>query len=564
MAGILSLLGMGDDSKSLAERKALAKAALSGEYLPKEGAVTPRATPAGLLGADPVSIQGQPAPGVEGGQGRIGQPQGRLPPGSAMAGEYLPREGGVAPQGARPAIGVDPVSVQGGGGGGGRLPPGAQGAISGGEVPRIGGPAAANEIAQAGSKGLLGRVAGILGGPVSMGAQLMLTPGELGNGELSDEQRLEQVQGQIPDAAKYASHVRDLAKSSAGIRPQVLPTPNGQPAAAPQPAVAPQASPEQQHAEQIQAETKRQTIQTGTLKGLQTGAVSRPELASTIVEQKAQQEGTKLTPDAKKSAVSEELATMKTMDDNSLSKYVGYAIMAAGLVAAVTDKTGRTGEAAFKAFDNQLQRQATQRQQQAALAYQKFKDERQYGLDNRKVGVDEKKVDVDDKYNTGRLAGDAEDRGLKKELGLLDVQAKREATSVSAQGNSVQERLGLLAHEDRRAALDADMEGNKLSAAAKIRVAKINAGAKDSAAEAAAKGEAMPMKDAVGLVKAWSKGGSGVKLDDATIEVFASRARNELRNNPNADTNEILKEYAKSLKAGTKRTWLPDTAATLQ
>src|SRR5690606_18338678 len=128
------------------------------------------------------------------------------------------------------------------------------------------------------------------------------------------------------------------------------------------PPQAPTPDPEQQK----QIEIQRQTVETGALKGLETGQVSRPGLAEAIVDADAQRAGEQLTPEQSKQAVQQELVSMKSMDNNELSKYVSYALIAGGVLASFLDKSGKSADMFHDSFNRQLDRNEEAKERAAA------------------------------------------------------------------------------------------------------------------------------------------------------------------------------------------------------
>lgn len=317
---------------------------------------------------------------------------------------------------------------------------------------------AAADAAEGGAKrGLLGRVAGGIFGPVGIGVQAALTPGELGNGELTPEQQQmmarQAVQNMGPDqAVQSIQYAKDLSDRTvaAGLnrkepislmdpnavatevtnqeviqqdeQPPIQDTPVG-PVPEANPTTIPQAAAKTAQDQEIQ----RQQLEAGALNGLSTGAVSRPQMAEAIVQADAQRAGKELNPAQTKAAVTQELTAMKGMDNKDLSRYVSYALMAAGVLAAVLDKSGRAGDAFSNSFNRQLDRNLqaglmNQKQQQAAnkLAMEDSWKQRQFSQTDTKLNQGQQTIDQTGKYRAGQLA-----------LGADRIAATREGTAAA-------------------------------------------------------------------------------------------------------------------------------------
>ncbi len=392
MSNLSSLNLTPEQLKQLQLQQATAvQGAQTGSVLPPEQPVSQASRVAGLLNQDPVSIQEQ---------SRVGPQQGRTfyTDTAGNTGTQVPKGSGTS--------GVYDAAA---------------------DVAEGGGKAA--------GRGILGRVAGAALGPAGMGLQAMLMPGELGNGELTPEQQQmmahQAVQNMGPDTAgqavQFGQDVSNRAVDSAlgrtppvslmnpnpeeativqdNAQPPVQDTPVG-PVAESNPTTVPQAA-----AKTMQdQEAQRQTLESGALQGLTTGEVSRPKLASAIVEADAQRAGKDLTPDQTKSAVTQELTAMKTMDNKDLSRYVSYALMAAGVLAAVLDKSGRAGDAFSASFNKQLDRNLAyglQNQKTQAAANKQAQtlqvDLLKLKQGDRNLDLKSKSVDQTGQYQTGML-----------------------------------------------------------------------------------------------------------------------------------------------------------------
>ena len=211
----------------------------------------------------------------------------------------------------------------------------------------------ASSVLKTGGKGLLRT----LGGPAVLALEAGLTPGELGNGELesSQEGASNWVNENPEEAVSATQRINNLvSRGIQGAKDKWATPPAQEQEVAPQAlSQVPEPDPEQQ---QQQIEIQRQTVETGALKGLETGQVSRPSLAEAIVEADAQRAGEQLTPEQSKQAVQQELTSMKTMDNKDLSKYVSYALIAGGVLASFMDKSGKAEGMFHDSFNRQLDR----------------------------------------------------------------------------------------------------------------------------------------------------------------------------------------------------------------
>lgn len=418
--------------------------------------------------------------------------------------------------------------------------------VNGWRVPNaaLEGPAA--EAAGAAGKGVAGRALGILGGPVVAGLSLLGEGTPLADGTLSPDQREAQNPGEREAAGKYAQHIQALTKQamSGPQGPQVVQTPQG-PAQVPAPA-------SEKKAEEVatQTEQKRTTLQTGALKGLQTGQVSRPELAKAVVQADCQRKGVELAPKEMQAAVTQESATMKTMDNDNLSKYVSYALIAGGLLASAFDKSGRAGENFGNSFNKALDRGAQAGLQNNKLAFEAWKEKKTDMRENRKIDVDEKDVDskVENRSGTLELEG-------KKTTGLLDhyeaqervgmagVGARMAAVNASMRGQDLDFQLG-----NRR--VDADLKNTAQTNAVRLTVAEKNAAARlEAASVSASKGSGVTLtqKDSTGILSKLNGSAAvgGVQLQSDVISALGPELANIVKNNQNAN---VTVEGAKLIK----------------
>lgn len=141
-----------------------------------------------------------------------------------------------------------------------------------------------------------------------------------------------------------------------------------------------------------QVESQRQVVEAGAKEKLRTNQLSRPKAAEEVVKADIQRSGEKVSPDEFKTRVRKEVSSMKTMDDDQLSKYLSYALIAGGLIASHLDESGNAGRAFAGGFNAQLDRR-----QQMEMFKQKEKAAAEAAaakaaLEERKLGIQEADV----------------------------------------------------------------------------------------------------------------------------------------------------------------------------
>lgn len=327
--------------------------------------------------------------------------------------------------------------------------------------------------------------------------------------------------------------------------------------------VAPEIVKEQQ---QRQVEAQRQTIQEGTLKGLQTGAVSVSELANGVVEADAQRAGTNLTPVEKKKAVETEVQAMKTMDKSNLSRYVSYALIAGGLLASVLDKSGSAGAAFSNSFNKQLDRNLAAGKMSAEM-YNNALDRQ---IKERDLARKETDSAVDAKYKGGLLSQgerkiDQGDRGLDQgdkgltlkekaidqtgRIASADLGIKQQG--VTLQGEKLKQSI---ANSNRNYELEAQKVGlmktnPEADRASREKIAAENAAARVAAAQQKLQsGVSMSNKEAVSTVQTIAKE-RGDNISDAVAQSVAAYIPTAQKLNPGMSPNEIY-EFALQKQAG--------------
>ncbi|CAP45452.1 virion structural protein [Bruynoghevirus LUZ24] len=425
---------------------------------------------------------------------------------------------------------------------------------------------AAQEVApaaEATGRGALGRIAGILGGPVSVGVQAAVTPGELGDAERTRAEEMAQasqaVENMGPEVAQeanqWAQGVGQRAAQNATGGPTGAGllsygvTPN-QPSIEPE--ITPEVASEAGAAVADEEEANRQVIQQGAAEGLRTGAVSRPEMAQAVVEADAQREGVELKPQELKNRVNEELTQMRTMDNDDLSRYVSYALIGTGLLASALDKTGKAGDMFAASYERQLDRNLqagiNQDKMAAAAADRQIKEkdlERKVAKDAADVRLGEGNL----KVKEGTL-----EQTKRKTEGVLDKWVNQAAVDranleLTRRGQDLANQRAQLQAETTRRGQDMAQENAQLGSAVRLKTARISAQARQAAAKAA-RGEPVTTKDALGILSevSGSQALGGKKLGKTAQQAIAQTLRNEMRANPGANPIGIIQREAAKLQ----------------
>lgn len=403
---------------------------------------------------------------------------------------------------------------------------------------------------ETGGKGLLSRAGGAIFGPWGLGAQAMVTPGELGDGELSAEQREEKNPGETADAGKYAKRVQDNAKKAAGVGSRSglgLLSYGVDPQEAEAKSVA-TAEPE------VRAvEAQRQGIENNIGKALKDNAVSRPKLAEEVVKADCIQRGIDPTPDEKKKMVAEEVESMRSMDTSQLAKYASFALMGLGFIAGGTSEAA--GQAFASSFNNgyqtELKRAIDARNFAAEQAQLKTKNE----LEAKKVENTTRDIDSKIENREGTL-GVSRER-LSHDIGYDGkVLAQNDAKIGIQQQNANTAAGGLALRQAEQEAL-LPLKAENL----KARTAASNAAAKKSS-EITKKGAQVTSKDAQEFVTAALKA-ENFKADDKTVPVIAETYRQYQAANPGTNPTlilqQVLKQYGKDGTTSTEEPWFGDT-----
>lgn len=141
-----------------------------------------------------------------------------------------------------------------------------------------------------------------------------------------------------------------------------------------------------------QVESQRQVVEQGAKNQLKSGELNRVDAAWAVVEADIRRSGEKLTPEQTQQRVAEESMAMKKMDNDELSRYLSYALVAGGLIAAAVDKSGAAGEAFGRSFNAQLDREqqkALFREKQKAAAEAAAAEERRFQTKEERLRGDQ-------------------------------------------------------------------------------------------------------------------------------------------------------------------------------
>lgn len=253
-----------------------------------------------------------------------------------------------------------------------------------------------------------------------------------------------------------------------------------------------------------QVEVTRQRVEAGAMERLRTNQLSRPKAAEEVVKADQQRTGNQYTPQEFKARVAEETTAMKGMDDNQLSKYLSYALVAGGLIASALDKSGNAGKAFAGGFNAQIDRRQEmakyEAQQKAAAKAAADKA----AIEERKIGIQERDVASKEKSRE-----DASELGQARyNLSRDELEAKRE-----------------------KWANDATRADAKL-AAYERRTASGKSGKTQQ-------GSPISQKENIELVDSYF-GAKGIKLGEGVKESMASELRQLQKNNPNGSASQYL------------------------
>lgn len=283
-----------------------------------------------------------------------------------------------------------------------------------------------------------------------------------------------------------------------------------------------------------QTEATRQTIERGVTEGLKTGQTSVSELAKGVVQADAQRAGKQLTPEEEKKAVVAEVQTLKTMPQSDMSKYISYALVAGGLLAAALDKSGKAGDAFSNSFNKQLDRNlaAGKMSQDFAIA------QRKAGQEDRKINTTEKDVDskISDRTagqevaNKKLLQGDRQVAVAEGNLGVNQFKANTDAQQGA-------QKIGLMASGQEVTKRGQDL--NFQLGQDRISAANTRAEAKIKAAGNAAKGVPMSYKDSKEIVNDVYKA-QDLNIADSTKSQIAARLPTLQKAYPEMSASELI------------------------
>lgn len=292
-----------------------------------------------------------------------------------------------------------------------------------------------------------------------------------------------------------------------------------------------------------QVEAGRQRIEAGTLKGLQTGQVHVSQLAQGVVQADAQRAGTQLKPDEEKAAVTAEIAAMKTMDKSDLARYVSYAMVAGGLLAAVFDKTGEAGAAFHDSLNKQLDRNLAA----GKMAFDQKMAQNKDARENRKVDINETDVNskVEDRKVNQEQGAQRIAQGDQK-IGIMEADSRTKAFAANSSASNARAKLGLLGEQ---------LEIQRGEAASKqaYRQSKI-----DNPSGGQDKGVPLSYKDNGALVKDVFKS-QGLKVDPALQSQIAGRLPTLQKKYPQLSQAELVELAAGEYDTETDVGWINDT-----
>jgi hypothetical protein len=349
----------------------------------------------------------------------------------------------------------------------------------------------------------IGKAASSLFGPVGLGIQAAVTPGNLGNGELTPEQRRELY----PEMDAVGSQMKGIADRAVGagksFRDEMF-----QKASEKQAQEAPQENP---------VEKVRQQAERGFAVQVAKGDLPTKDIATSIVEGQAKQAGEELKPEEKARRISQERTLIDNMPDEQKPNYLSWALVAAGLIASAVDE-----DAGYYFADsyNKTREQLNEKAEKAAdRAFRK--EERQ---EDREFRSEEAAMD-----RQARADLSSQEFQARREMLDEELKVKREQLSQDAAYQNA--RLSLLQQKNEIAAQGAGLAGQS-------------------------KGITLDSDDAKALVKGISKD-LGLNLSDGVEANAAAFMQNALKFNPNADPALVLDTWLKRSQKNLKpeSTW---------
>lgn len=393
--------------------------------------------------------------------------------------------------------------------------------------------------ANAGKTGLLGRAIGALGGTAATGIGMMVQPGDLDGSELTPEQRAALTdQGAMnADAMKAANTVDRVNKKVVAEtvgrqnQPISLMNPN-------QPTKPVTVPPEVQAAKAKELESKRQVIEKGAQEQLRTSQLSRTQAAEEVVKTDLESRGVEATAEEKQKMVAAEVETMRKMDNNSLAKYLSYALMGAGFLA------GGTSERNGALWANNFRAGYDDARAQAALRHKTALEQAQLARENefkeRDLTRKERDTDSNILYRDGQLDIGGKRLGLQEET--LDWTKQYQGARLGQFDSGLSnERERLQLYKERTAA---QIEKDK-AAAKKSETPKV---------------PEMSQKDEAVKISAFFKD-KGVKASEGATQQVAAEVR-KLRQHPalsGATEDELVELAVENIGLGTEQpNWLMD------
>lgn len=474
---------------------------LVGEYIPRGSGPAP----AGLLGADPVVDYKQ------------------------TKGAYEPKPGSIA---NRPALEGPTVSTQqqsgyrapkpekviyvnSAGQAGSSVPKGS--GLSG--VYETGGEAAAKSA----GRGLLSQLGRWAAGPVGVGVQAAVTPGNLENP--NEDPQWKEHYRQEP-GWQYAQGIADRAVNAGAQYAQNMMKPQNSVTVPEQPA--PEESP--LAANQKMVETRANDM-------LSKGTLSRKAAAEAVVAADEIKTGEPLSEKVKEERVKEEAKAMRSMEQGDLAKYIGWALAGVGLVASAVDESGDAARNYGNAFQSEVERKRNIKAMQAKMEYEAA--EKAKDREIKQQNADTQRMDVESKVGSREEASTINQAKLE----LAQVAEARKAAGQDARLSLEQQKLSQKAANDA-VRLGLLAEKNKILA--------------EKAAKASGpKGLNLSTKDATTQVKEYAKS-QGVEIDDATAQAAGSQLQYLAKNNPTAlalDPSAALETIMKKYRTTTPETF---------
>lgn len=373
---------------------------------------------------------------------------------------------------------------------------------------------AAQGAGQAAGKGLLGRALGVVGGPIGMGAQAALTPGDLANP--NEDPAWKEHYRQEP-GWQYAQGVADRAVG-AGMQ-------YAQNMLKPKETVTVQEAPAQEQPNRV-AEVQKQ-VETRASKMLEEGSLTRKSAAEAVVAADELKTGEKLPEKEKAARVKEETAAMRGMDKGELSKYLSLALAGIGLAASAVDDTAARNYG--NAFQAEVERKRNIKAMQQKMEYEAAEKEKDRAIQQQKADA-----------TTADVVSKIENR---ENLNVVDM-AKLELAKVAEQRKAAGQGARLSLEEQR---LQHQMTTDAVRLGLLAEKNKILA---DKAAKAdGPKGLTLSTKDATEQIKEYAKS-QGFEIDDATaqaagtqLQVVAKNAPVDLSQNPDGVFQKILSKY---------------------